>query len=115
MKTITKELKAKGIVLVEMTFDGAGDSGDIEGVYCYDRNHQVVGAGELQKALEELGYAILEYHDITFDNEGCFGRINLEVESGKVEIEVNTRYTEYNSHKASVDEYLNEWEGKEAL
>lgn len=117
MKTMLEQLKAKGIALVEITFDGSGDSGGIEGIYCYTKNNQKVRAGEMQQALEELGYAILDYHHIAFDGEGCFGKISLEVESGKVEIEVNTRYTAYDteSHKASVDEYLNEGKVEEVL
>lgn len=116
MKNLLEQLKAKGVAVVEITFDGYADSGSIEEVYCCDKDNQEVQVGELRQALEQLGYAVLDYHDIGFDDEGCFGSITLEVESGKVEIEVNTRYTAYDteSHQASVDRYLNKGEKEEA-
>jgi hypothetical protein len=109
---LLKQLKAKGIVGVLITFDGSGDSGGIDGVYCYDKDNKEVNAGELEEALFKLGEAIIEqeYKVIDFNDEGCFGEINLDVESGEIEIEVNTRYVEYNTeHKeTSLQDYLKE-------
>ena len=108
---LLEQLKAKGVATVRITFDGEGDSGGIEGIHCYDQNDERVQAGELEEALFKLGDAIIERHcEISFDNWGCFGEICLEVESGKIEIEVNTRYVSYETEHAEdrADEYLKE-------
>ena len=109
---LLQQLKAKGIATVRITFDGEGDSGGIEGIHCYDQNDERVRAGELEEALFKLGEAIVERHEseISFDNWGCFGEICLEVESGKIEIEVNTRYVGYETEHAEdrAEDYLKE-------
>ena len=106
---LLEQLKAKGITRVRITFDGEGDSGGIEGIHCYDENNKEIGAGELEEVLFELGDAIIERHcEISFDNWGCFGEICLEVESGKIEIEVNTRYVGYETEHTEdrAEDYL---------
>lgn len=94
---LLEQLKAKGIAKVTITFNGSGDSGGVDGVYCYNEDDKEVRAGELEKTLLELGDTIIErYHyKISFNNDGCFGEICLEVESGKINIEINTRYSNY--------------------
>jgi hypothetical protein len=55
-----------------------------------------------EDALYDLGDKILTRHCITFDNEGCYGEIGLDVETGQVEVEVNIRYieTELETHQS---------------
>ena len=108
---LLEQLKAKGITTVTITFNGSGDSGGIDGIYCYNEKDEEVRTGEFEEALFKLGDAIVEDHpEIDFNNEGCFGEIRLDVESGQIEIEVNTRYVEYDTeHKeASLQDYLKE-------
>jgi len=108
---LLEQLKAKGIAKVVITFDGSGDSGGIDGVYCYDEDNKEVNAGELEAALFELGDAIIERNsEIDFNNDGCFGTIILDVESGQIKIEINTRYVEYDTacKEASMQDYLKE-------
>ena len=111
---LPEQLKAKGITRVRITFDGSGDSGGIDGVYCYNENDEEVRVGALREALFELGDAIIERHplDIGFNDEGCYGEIRLDVESGQIEIEVNTRYIECHTDykEAGVQDYLEEEE-----
>lgn len=106
---LLEQLKAKGVVKVVITFDGLGDSGDIDGVCCYDENYKEVKAEELEKALLRLGRAVIDKCDqIDFNDEGCFGEISLDVQSGKINIEINTRYVDYETeHKeARVEDYI---------
>lgn len=107
---LLEALKAKGIARVEIAFDGAGDSGDIEGIACWSHDNKEVPAGDLEDALYDLGEKVLTRHYITFDDEGCYGEIVLDVETGQVEVEVNVRYveTELETHQRSLDEYLGE-------
>jgi hypothetical protein len=108
---LLKQLKEKGIVGVVITFDGAGDNGDIEGIYCYDKENKKVKAGELKEALFKLGEAIIDQHDdIDFNDDGCFGEIKLNVESGKIDIEINYRYVEYHRdyRDCKLEDYLKE-------
>lgn len=109
---LLEQLKAKGIAKVIITFDGSGDSGGIDGVYCCNEDEQEIKASELEEALIELGNTVIERHYVIgFDNEGCFGEITLEVESGEIEIEVNSRYVEYHTEyytDTKVQDYLKE-------
>jgi len=108
---LLERLKEKGIVSVIIAFDGSGDSGGIEGIHCYNENDEEVRAGELEEALFKLGEAIVEDHPgIDFNNEGCFGEIRIDVESGEIEIEVNTRYIEYHTDykNTGLQDYLKE-------
>jgi len=116
---LLEQLKAKGITTVTITFDGSGDSGGIDGVYCYNENDEEVRVGALREALFELGDAVINRHplDISFNDEGCYGTITLEVETGRIEIEVNTRYIECHTDykEASVQDYLEEEEEEETV
>lgn len=106
---LLEQLKAKGIIAVTITFDGSGDSGDIDGIYCCDKDNKEVKAGELEEALFRLGRAVIDnYDNIDFNDEGCFGEISLDVQSGKINIEINTRYVDYETeHKeARVEDYI---------
>ena len=107
---LLEQLKAKGVTTVTITFDGSGDSGGIDGVYCYNENDEEVRVGALREALFELGDAVINRHplDISFNDEGCYGTITLEVETGRIEIEVNTRYVSYETEHAEdrAEDYL---------
>ena len=106
---LLEQLKAKGIAKVTITFNGSGDSGGVDGVYCCDKDNKEVKAGELEEALFRLGRAVIDnYDNIDFNDEGCFGEISLDVQSGKINIEINTRYVDYETeHKeARVEDYI---------
>jgi len=108
---LLEQLKAKGVAGVVMTFDGEGDNGDITGIYCYDKNNQQIRAGKLEEALCQLGEAIIDQHeDMDFNGNGCFGEIKLDVESGKIDIEINYRYVEHHRdyRDVKVEDYLKE-------
>lgn len=103
---LLEQLKNKGVALVVIRFDGAGDNGDIENIDFFDANNQAVAVAELKKDLCALAFEILDRQGVTFDDEGAFGEIVIDVENGKAELEVNTRYVDYetSSYELEVEE-----------
>lgn len=115
-------LTAAGITAVTVTFDGAGDSGQIESVDA--RADEVVaelpatgveitsplwdGSGvetrilPLGEAIEQLVYDLLkDTHDGWEINEGAFGEFTFDVAEGVIRLDYNERTgtTEYSGHE----------------
>ena len=116
---IIDALEKAGIALVTVTFDGEGDSGQIEEVkafshadtdaepqplpnkpvkYCEQifRDHKSsksIKEKPLSEAIEELCYALLaEKHGGWENNEGAFGEFTIEVEERRVRLEFDARF-----------------------
>ena len=114
-------LAAAGITSVLVTFDGSGDSGQIEDVDA-TRNGEAVelpaveieiatpvwdGSGldrraqPLAEAIETLAYAFLEdTHDGWEINEGAYGAFTFDVAERSVQLDYNERVgtSEYHGH-----------------
>lgn len=108
-------LTAAGIERVNVTFDGMGDSGQIETVVAaspggiVDLPEQTLAIervpfGEtkpgsadipLPEAIEELCYAYLEQEHAGWEiNDGSFGEFVFDVEDRRVTLEFEQRYTD---------------------
>lgn len=123
-------LQFSGVTKAVVSFDGSGDSGSIDLVMCYDERDQrinpedeidwefistrwVDGAWQeessfrpipLTKALEDLCYDMLEQTGIDwYNNDGGFGELRINVTSKQIDLEVNTRYTQYETHNFNED------------
>ncbi|AFK54061.1 DUF6878 family protein [Tistrella mobilis] len=116
-------LEAAGIVIVLVTFDGCGDSGQIESVEARDAHNNDVAlpadAIEIAKApwegteperqrlpvhgaIEEMAYRFLEQtHGGWEDNEGAYGEFTFDVAARTITLEYNERFidTEYSEHE----------------
>ncbi|MFA6031999.1 MAG: DUF6878 family protein [Myxococcota bacterium] len=117
-------LKARGIVLVTVSFDGCGDSGQIEDISAVDEHGAVelasitlsqsdcqTGGGgpesnaprPIADAIETLAYDLLESeHGGWENNDGAYGEFTFDVAARKITLEHNQRFT-------SSELYTREW------
>jgi hypothetical protein len=112
---IFEALSAAEIDLVNVTFDGEGDSGQIENIIArkgevqipisdqtvtvqsasWDGKEVTVREQSIGEAIEQLCYDFLEQeHGGWENNDGAFGEFTLDVEGKTVELEFNGRYTD---------------------
>ena len=114
------QLKLLNVNSFEIEFDGSGDDGQINEIYFYDANNEVINIPSdtiswvyseygdtkpheqqvtLQKAVEDLGYNMLNEsgHD-WYNNDGGYGRISILIEGqdGKpyVDMDMNIRISD---------------------
>ena len=114
--TLFEALAAVGIDTVAVTFDGSGDSGQIESVETFDAaaNPAVlpealinIGGIEfeslemritpisLREAIENMVYAFLEQtHDGWENGDGAYGTFTFTVADQSIRLEYNERYTD---------------------
>lgn len=116
-------LEASGIVLVTVTFDGCGDSGQIEDIAAFDEHGQVdlngltlqapdgqpayvpdaEVADPIADAIETLAYDLLESeHGGWENNDGAYGEFTFDVVNRTIALEHNQRFT-------SSELYTHEW------
>lgn len=114
-------LAAAGITAVVVTFDGGGDSGQIESVDAYagERSAELPGVAieiatptwdgaalhrqtlPVREAVEALAYAFLEEtHGGWENNEGAYGEFTFGVAERTIELDYNERIetSEYHGH-----------------
>lgn len=111
-------LRERGIAIVTAEFDGQGDSGDLNLAGAFKADNEDVEATlreipcktiypqhkhgqeptfetNLAEALKDLFYLVLETaHGGWEINEGAFGKMTLDVETGKITTEFNQRIEE---------------------
>ncbi len=115
-------LAAAGISSVVVTFDGSGDSGQIEGVDArigetatelpataveiaspvWDGSGVETRTLPLAEAIEQLVYDLLEdTHDGWENNEGAFGEFTFDVAEASIQLDYNERFetSEYSGHE----------------
>jgi len=110
-EAIFDALVAIGAERIEITFDGYGDSGQIDNVAVTGRSETLTGevtvmcapwtsSNETQKckladAVEDLCYALLEQERAGWqDNDGAYGTFVFDVATRTVMLECHTRYTD---------------------
>ena len=114
-------LAAAGITIVVVTFDGAGDSGQIESIDAHigvalallpicdieiatpawdgsELHRRTLPLGE---AIEHLAYAFLEETRGGWENEGAFGKFAFDVAEQTIRLDYNERIesSEYSGHE----------------
>ena len=115
-------LAAAGITLVTVTFDGSGDSGQIEDITAQSDDRTVdLPQGEItiatvawgtdkvtaismgvEAAIEQLAYDFLsETHGAWENNDGAYGEFSFDVAARTITLDYNERYTatEFYSHE----------------
>jgi len=117
--TVIEALIAVSITRVVLTFDGAGDSGQIESVTAFRGDAKaeipstVISFEEvtwgrsvscasrdipLPNAVEDLCYGYLsQMYGGWENNDGAFGEFLIDVANRNIEFEFNGRYTEYST------------------
>jgi len=112
-------LAAAGLTLVEVEFDGEGDSGQIEGVYAYAGDalaalpesslilHQAAQnkrdpkttTVSLNDAIKILCYDYLsQTHDGWENNDGAYGTFTFDVRERSIWLDFNERFTDSTHH-----------------
>lgn len=116
-------LNAANISAVTVTFDGEGDSGQIDDIIAYTGDAQtelpktpltieVVSWGTdtareaeaetLHSAIEDLCYAYLsQQHGGWENNDGAFGEFTIDVTKRTIELEFNGRFSDYSTTSSS--------------
>lgn len=125
---LTAQLKMLGVAKVAISFNGAGDSGEIDNTWLEDANTNVVEMptdmvawtkqvyGEqkpetkqvkLRDALEDIGYRVLDETGMDwYNNDGGQGYLYLNVDSGEVftvRVEMEINYTSHEDHEFEYD------------
>lgn len=109
-RSLLAVLPALGIALIEVSFDGSGDSGAVEEIACRNAQDQDIELPEdavvliedhgitldeisLRNALEDLTYSALELHHPGWeDNDGAGGKLIVDVPAGTITLECQLRY-----------------------
>lgn len=109
LKQLLPTLSDRGVDRVEITYDGSGDSGNVQDVLYYDLDEEFSGEGA--KLLEEftpifirLGEQLLEqWHPGYGNEEGGYGTITVRIPTAEVLIEHNDRYVEVSTTENAFD------------
>jgi hypothetical protein len=88
-------LKNLGITELVGEYDGSGDSGSIESVYCEDKDGNTISIeSEVESKVEEMLYNVLsdDYQYDWYNNDGGYGtvRINIEEKTWNVDGAIRT-------------------------
>ena len=117
-----KMLTAAGITTVVVTFDGYGDSGQVESIDARDAEGDVAlpeatieigspGEGDatrqiampVREAIEELAYDLLrDTHAGWENNDGAYGEFTFDAAARTISLDHNERYT-------TIESYSHEW------
>jgi hypothetical protein len=94
-----RQLKAIGVVRIEVYYDGCGDSGQIESIHYFDVNYKAVDpAGRVtitDDALMDLFYDLIEVRHAGWENnDGAFGEFDWNLITDTLKHEHSERYTE---------------------
>jgi hypothetical protein len=109
-------LSEAGITILTVTFDGEGDSGQIQDIAaCHDAEAREVpdiqleileaswSTGKLdghkttlRDAIERLCFDLLsQEHEGWENNDGAFGELTFDVQGRKIELEFNARFSDF--------------------
>ena len=116
-------LASAGITLVTVTFDGCGDSGQIEDIDSFrgdepadlpagtveilkashDTGQPVANILPVSEAIEEMAYDLLGQKHCGWENgDGAYGEFSFHVAQGRIELDYSERFT-------SSEQYGHEW------
>ena len=76
-------LKNMGITELVGEYDGSGDSGSIEHVYCEDEDANTINVDDdILSKVEEMLYNVLSdnYHYDWYNNDGGYGTVRINIE-----------------------------------
>jgi hypothetical protein len=126
IKDTCKLLKTMGVTRVTCTYDGSGDSGDVQDItfvsgepnlpigehsskslYSFVSQHgsnaepgKQLFTQTMADALENALWKLVSDNFAGWENnDGAYGEIDVTVENGKITLEHNQRYTEVNTYE----------------
>lgn len=101
IKVFLKEIKLKyQINSIETTFNGCGDSGEIEIITATTHlSNPILFEEKEEKILREIFNNYLSSTDYNwYDNDGGFGTVTLNIETGTIECEMNINEVSYETY-----------------
>jgi hypothetical protein len=90
-------LKNMGITELVAEYDGSGDSGSIETVYCEDEDGNIISIeSEVESKVEEMLYEVLSnnYSYDWYNNDGGYGRVIIDLDDKTWRVDGYVRTTE---------------------
>lgn len=91
LRKILADMEAKGLAAAEVSYDGIGDSGNVEDTRLFDADGTIVlpaGAEQIADALEEAVFALLQDRKPGWElNSGSYGRLRLEVGAPEADLD----------------------------
>lgn len=91
-------LKSEGVASFIVSFSGAGDSGQIDDVSCFDKDDKPVAVSDgVTTLVQTFGYALLNKYEHKHDwwnNDGGQGRVSLNIVEGTLETYIGVNRTE---------------------
>jgi hypothetical protein len=99
---LAQQLRAIGIVCVEVHYDGVGDSGQIESIDYFDKSRKVPfpkgHVGFTEDEIDDLFYDLTQMRHPGWENEdGAFGDIRWDVVGDQLAHVHHDRFTDYNT------------------
>jgi hypothetical protein len=96
LRALLDELARQHVTLIEVEYDGSGDSGQVERVIFTGPTGPVPASEPADLVVEQYVRALLEYHQPGWeDNEGSFGTVRINPVERSVTLEHSTRFTDY--------------------
>lgn len=109
-----ERLESFGVVTVRVSYDGGGDSGDVNNPEFLDINGDEITDKELQP-VEDMIYGLCEDKLLEpvgnwWDNMGGYGTVTIQIPSGEYTIESSIRIdeTKDESFDGNLKEFLND-------
>lgn len=126
-KELLRQLQSAGVTEITIDFDGSGDSGSVQSVSFNPTSKVMLSTKWAEKSsryvdgkwIEEwkettvdaeegctaLCYELLESTGIDwYNNDGGFGELEITLDPIEITLNVNTRYTEYNTDSFELEE-----------
>ncbi len=105
LAAICPELFGAGIYKVHASYNGEGDSGNIDHVFASDVNgNYMPWPKSVENWREKIEQLFWEFIPSGFEiNDGSMGELTLTLNTNKLEREHNERLIEYDSHKKTFD------------
>ena len=100
-------LKMNGVTKIIVEYNGSGDSGSIDNITLdYGEEHKRKNIDsqhefkEIKEVIETQAYEVLETVSDWYNNDGGYGNIEINVETGNYEVQNNIRITEIETEYA---------------
>lgn len=89
--TLREELKALGVVSVEVTYNGSGDEGNIDEIMLsISETSKLRGEADLELRIDSWAWDFICGHHSGFqDNDGGFGTLTWDMASGAITLDHN--------------------------
>jgi hypothetical protein len=105
LRALLVELARQGVTVIEVEYDGSGDSGQVERVTFTSPTGPVEVSEQAERVVEDYVDVLLGCHQAGWENdEGSFGTVRIDVVERSVTLEHSMRFTDY--HETTIEQAL---------